>query len=433
MLRPAVLALVLLAPLALGAAPVWAWSSLAVLLALLVMAQGGRALAGAGPRSRWPLPRWTAGPIAVLAGLALWQLTAGAPVHPLRLRLADALDDPAAMLASPILHRAEAADAVVRIASPAALAWLTAQIWTGARVRPALAALTLVGACVAAYGLAAHALDFDRVLWLAGPFYPSPTGPFVARGAFAAYLTLAMLAAAALWIARDAAASGLAGALAWTVMAAALVASQSRAGLAAALAAHLLLFALAARGGWLSPRAAAGWALGVIAATGIAGVAAGLDGRMADLPDDLAHRLAVWRTGVAAVADRPWTGHGLGSFPHLFEVYRTPAAAQPVASAHSLPLEWAAELGLPGAAALLAVLLGTAAALLRAPATGGAVLAALPALAAVTVQGAVDPGPQVPAVTLTAGLLVGLGLSRSPGLSRGPAGRRRPLSHPEPP
>jgi O-antigen ligase len=84
-----------------------------------------------------------------------------------------------------------------------------------------------------------------------------------------------------------------------------------------------------------------------------------------------------------------------------------------VTSAHSLPLEWAGEAGVPGALALLALLLGVVGALLRrVPAGSPAVLAALPALAAMVLQGAVDPGPQVPGAAVTAGLLIGLGLSR---------------------
>jgi O-antigen ligase len=81
-------------------------------------------------------------------------------------------------------------------------------------------------------------------------------------------------------------------------------------------------------------------------------------------------------------------------------------------SAHSGPLEWAVELGVPGALAWLAVLAGAAVATLRARPAGAAALAGLPALAAVGVQGAVDPGPQVPAAALTAALLVGLALAR---------------------
>lgn len=413
MLRPAIMALVLLAPLALGAAPPWAWASLACLLAGLAMLQGGLAIAGAAPAHPWPLPGWTALPLAVLAGVIVWQLVAPGPVHPLRRELADALGTPADLLRAPILHRAEAHDAVVRIAGPLAVAWLAAQAWTGAPVRPALAALAVAGAGVAAYALAAHAIAPERVLWLSGPFYPTPTGPFVARGAFAAYLTLAMLAAGALWLTRADAAAGWPLALIWALMGGALIASQSRAGLLAAVAAHLLLLALAVRGRWLPPAPAAAWAAGLLAAAALGTIAAGLDGRLADLPADLSHRGAIWQASLAAIADRPWTGHGLGSFPHLYELYRMPGAAQPVASAHALALEWAAEVGVPGALALLAVVLGAAAALWRAPVGGTAQLAALPALVALALQGAVDPGPQVPGVALTAGLLIGLGLSRA--------------------
>lgn len=423
MLRPAILALVLLAPAALGAAPAWAWGSLACLIGALAAAQGGLLLAGrtAGPP---PLPPgWMLMPLAALAAFALWQLTAPLPVHPLRSQLADALGAPAALRASPILHPTEARDAAVRMAAPAVLAWLVALAWTGTPVRPALAGLSLAGAVIAGYALAAHALDPNAVLWLEGPFYPTPTGPFVARGAFAAYLTLAMLAAAVVWLTRAETASGWASALAWGLMAIALLASQSRAGLAAAVAAHLLLLWLAVRGRWLAVAPAAGAALALLTGAALGAAAAGLDGRLADLPADLERRLAVWRAGLSAVAARPWTGHGLGSFPYLWELYRPPGAGKPVLSAHSTPLEWAAELGIPGALALLTGLLGIAWALLSVPAGRIAALAAPPALAAVLLQGAVDVGAQVPGVALTAALLVGLGLSRV----RGPGGRS--ISH----
>lgn len=428
MLRPAVLALVLSSPLALGGAPAWAWASLAVLLGALGCLQGGLlALAPAAPPaggSPWPLPGWATAALALLAGLVVWQLAAPWPVHPLRPQLADALGGSAGAAQAVSLHRtvgqhgtvalhgAEAVDAAVRIASVVLLAWLAAQAWAGARTRPALAGLTAAGGLVAGTALLAHAAGIDGVLWLPGPFHPTPTGPFVARGAFACYLTLAMLAAAALWLTRRDGDPGWAAALAWALIAAGLIASQSRAGLAAAAAGHLLLLGLAVRGRWLAPRTAVLWGAGLLAAAGLAAVAAGAGGRLADLPADLAHRTVIWQAALAAIAERPWIGHGLGSFPHVFELYRPAAAAQPVVSAHSGPLEWAVELGVPGALAWLAVLAGAAVATLRARPAGAAALAGLPALAVVGVQGAVDPGPQVPAAALTAALLVGLALAR---------------------
>ncbi|WP_200372108.1 O-antigen ligase family protein [Rhodovibrio salinarum] len=405
----------LLAPIALGAAPAWAWSSLACLIAVLAILQGGLLLLVAPqPVRPWPLPAWAVVPLLGIAGLALWQLTASLPVHPLRIALADTLRPGASLLATPILHRAEALDAVVRLGSVLLLGWLVAQAWTGAPVRPALSALALAGTLVAGSALSSHALGVENVLWLQGPFHPTPTGPFVARGAFACYLTLTMLAGAALWLTREGDTPGTLLAFAWTLMAAGLVASQSRTAVIAALAAHLLLLALAARGHWLDRRQALVGSAGMLALAALALLAAGLDGRLADLPGDLAHRAVIWQAALAAIAEQPWTGHGLGSFPELYPLYRLPSATQPVISAHSGPLEWATELGLPAAGAWLALLLGFAVALLRAPARSAGVLAAVPALTVVALQGAVDPGPQIPAVALTAALLVGLGLSRTP-------------------
>jgi O-antigen ligase len=415
---PAVLRFLLLlpvlpAPFALGAAPVWAWATVSAWVCVLVVVWAAGAAAGRTAVAAWPLPRIAVGLLVALAGFAVWQVTAGWPVHPLRRELAGLSGQ--AVLASPVLDRAEALDAILRIAGPVLLALLAARLWAGRSIRPALGALATAGAAVAGYGLAAHALGWTGPLALVGGSgYAGATGPFVARGAFAGTCALAMLAAGALWLTRDVDDPPALDWLlpsAWALAGAALLASQSRLGFAAAGAGHLVLLLCALRGGWLSARAAGLSALVLAILGGLGAGLAGLDGRLAAAAGDLPHRLAIWQAGVAALVDRPWLGHGLGSFPQVYELYRPAGAAQPVASAHSGPLEWAVELGVPAALAWLAVLASVAWAAVRLPrGSTGAVLAP-PVLVLLAVQGTLDFAPQVPAFALWIALALGLALA----------------------
>jgi O-antigen ligase len=303
------------------------------------------------------------------------------------------------------------------------LALLAAQLWAGRSIRPALGAVTAAGVAVAGYGLAAHALGWIGPLALVdGRGYQGATGPFVARGAFAGICALTMLVAGALWLTRDLddppALDWLLPA-AWALAGAALLASQSRLGFAAAGTGHLALLLCALSGGWLAAGRAGLFAFALLGLGGLGAGLAGLDDRLAEALGDLPHRLTIWQTGVAAVLDRPWLGHGLGSFPQVYELYRAAGAAQPVASAHSGPLEWAVELGVPGALAWLAVLAGVARAAVRVPRRSTGAVLAPPVLVLLAVQGAFDFAPQVPALALWIALALGLAL----------APRERPAAH----
>jgi O-antigen ligase len=68
-------------------------------------------------------------------------------------------------------------------------------------------------------------------------------------------------------------------------------------------------------------------------------------------------RLAAWRSTLQIIADHPWFGTGLGTFPYVFPLYRSSEVSMFGIwdAAHDTPLEFAAELGLP-----LTVLVGLA-------------------------------------------------------------------------
>jgi O-antigen ligase len=203
------------------------------------------------------------------------------------------------------------------------------------------------------------------------------------------------------------------------------LASQSRLGLVAALGAHLLLAALLLRD--RRPRVLA--TAGLIALAFAGAATTGVGGRLLDAPGDLGQRVAIWRAGLAALAERPWLGHGLGSFAAAFEPHRPAGLGKPVLTAHSGPLEWAVEAGLPAAAAWLTglgLLAWRLLAAVRADPGAVAPAVALSALALLAGHGAMDAAPQVPAVAALGALLLGLGLAHydPPSARAGPAAAR---------
>jgi hypothetical protein len=117
-------------------------------------------------------------------------------------------------------------------------------------------------------------------------------------------------------------------------------------------------------------------------------------------------RYEYWRIGAEAFADHPIQGLGGGGFRVYWRQHRDVNAG--VTEVHSLELEMAAELGLPGLALLLAFLAGVGMAARRALRRGTPLAAG--AFAGCTVwvlHASIDWDWQVPAVTLPAVLLAG--------------------------
>jgi len=165
--------------------------------------------------------------------------------------------------------------------------------------------------------------------------------------------------------------------------------ARGRPRLAAAAAAAFTLVGLAltfARGAWLGgaaglllfivllPRQSLRPVLALLAAVLIAGGlalanAAGALGERAEsasAPGVVSDRVAMWRASLAMLRDRPLLGSGLNTFSLIYPRYRLPqdrAAGQPFA--HNIFLNMAAEGGLAGLGAFLAVLATTGALGLR--------------------------------------------------------------------
>jgi O-antigen ligase len=146
-------------------------------------------------------------------------------------------------------------------------------------------------------------------------------------------------------------------------------------------------------------------------------LAAGADaGRLTSASSN---RYEYWRIGLDAFARDPLTGTGAGGF--RVEWLRERQIAEAVRDTHSLEVEMAAELGLPGLLAL--ALLVTAVALcarraLRHDAASAAGWAA--ALLAWFLHASIDWDWQLPAVTLPAIVLAAALIVASEGVSRRP-------------
>jgi O-antigen ligase len=141
-------------------------------------------------------------------------------------------------------------------------------------------------------------------------------------------------------------------------------------------------------------------------------------------------RYEYWQVGVQAFADHPLGGLGAGGFRVYWRQHRDVDAG--VTEVHSLELELAAELGLPGLALLLALLAGVGLAARQALRRGAPL--AVAGVAGCTVwllHASIDWDWQVPAVTLPAILLAG-GLLAECELPADPVGEPLLVGEPEP-
>jgi len=130
-------------------------------------------------------------------------------------------------------------------------------------------------------------------------------------------------------------------------------------------------------------------------------------------------RLAVYRSTLQMIADHPWFGTGLGTFAWSFPGYRSPEISLfgVFDLAHSTPLELAADLGIPLAAAIglgwLLILTLLIRAALRRRRDGIVPLAALSFALIGLLHSMVDFSLQIPGYAIVAFAVVGGGLGQS--------------------
>lgn len=435
--------IIILSPLPLaGARPIWD-SLLTVIVAVALLAHVWHRARARRPVTGFPAVLIAAGTLVV--GVAVWggvQATPGlvAPdwVHPAWIMAAQTLgtgDLPAAISVAP--------EQSVRTA----ITFLTYVAFGGLvalhcrREKNATLLLTLfmlAQGAYAIYGLTMHLSGLEMVLWYDKDAYRgSVTSTFINRNSYATYVGLGLLATLTLtlrYVRRVAQsdlsprgkvlefASGVWGhvvvpVLVLSVGTIALLLTGSRMGLAAFTTAALVflvvwLARLRGRQRWV------GYGLLALVLIVMAGnFALSGDTTMARF-DALFERgdgrFTAYPLVLQAIEDRPWLGHGLGTFETAFRLYRDESVGVFFTRAHSDYLELAMGAGLPGAVAMVlafAVLgvAGMIAALRRTEFERP--LLAVAALVLVAVHATVDFSLQIPAVALAVVLLVANGLA----------------------
>lgn len=237
----------------------------------------------------------------------------------------------------------------------------------GREARFARRALLIISASAglyAAYGLAIYIAGNQNILWFQKWAYlESLTGTHVSRNSFAAYMGLGFFCALTLifrHLKNETAQNKLplgqaflnAGGTEATALFSlflilpALLLTDSRGGLLS-IVAGLVVFTLLVFAKRTVPRKLL--IILLVVGAGAAGLTLTAFGqKLTDI-----HRLfsderpEIWQVTMEMIADHPLTGQGLNTYPTLFDTYHPENIGRNFTRAHSTPLEWAAEAGIP--------------------------------------------------------------------------------------
>jgi O-antigen ligase len=440
------LALIALAPLPFGSNRPWSWSLLALGSAALLGVWTLAALVN--PTLHTALWRHYR-PLAVGFGLfILWTIFQAMPFSPVGWH-DPAWQDASNALGTPLpgaisLSPDSSLTGVMRLLSYGIVFWLGLQLCRHRRRALILWwAICLTVTAYAVYGLVVQLTDSRTILWFAKWSYQSSlTSTFVNRNHFATYVGLGLLVTLALITeeVRNAAQHGLSTRtgliyfldhmrpplfllmVIFVVLATALLLTHSRAGaLCAAFGVATLIGALALSQPFRSRTLV--WFGGIIVLVGFAILFVSgntIWSRMGDLVENVGAREQVYGIALRAIADRPWLGHGLGTFAMIFRLLRGEGFGVNEAIydvAHNSYLEMAVEAGVPAALLLYALLAVMTAVFVRGAKTRRHdAIYSCTGLAATMLVGAhslVDFSLQIPAIAATYFLMAGAAYAQS--------------------
>lgn len=424
--------ILLLAPLPLGSNRPVTWTLLALVVGLLCLT--------------WPLvlrqerdaPILSVRPLALpltLFGAALaWaflQTVPGLPVdwhHPLWRAVAGALGPDRQVAGRIGLSPSAAVTGILRLLCYAGVFWL-AFLHAGSRRRAwrLVDLLAMAGAAYALYGLGVQLTGARSILWMEKWAYQDVlTSTFVNRNSYATFAGMGILCAVTVVLRRLSDEEGVIRplrrfdrttglyALGGMAMVLALAATESRGGMLATIAgmvSYPVLLMLTR----LRPRHRL--VLGLTLGLGSVGLMMILIGLVPATPGgDIADRQRIYRTVAGLIAERPWLGHGLGSFPAVMAMARTPEITQVWTEAHQTYLELGLELGIPAACLLLLAILSLVAHCLlgddRRPSDRLLRALGLSATLLVAIHATVDFSMQIPAVAVTWVAIIGTVVGR---------------------
>ncbi len=387
-------AVVLFAAIPMGANRDWAWSPIVVLLGVLAVWQAlgfGIADGHVLRPAEWRPLTVVVLCFLIIVAIGIVQIL---PLVPPSWR-SDLYSRAASVLGHPVTAivsvNADASRAILMkiVACGAIFAMARAMCRDRRRARLLLVLFLASAVVVTAYGLVMQATNgscyvfsYSKRSDLAPPgrqFLCALSGTFVNSNSYAAFAGMALVAALGLTFSRSPAgpdksnnmtpraapATWLTGARAVYLASSlllfgGLLLSESRAGFGATVLGALLLGVSLSRG--RSPsRPALGWAFAAAIFVGaafalIAGSA--FFTKMSKLSDeDIVGRFRMWQIAISAIEQSPWLGWGLGSFPDVYSLLQPPDLQIPNDKAHSTPLEWIMELGIPGAMCAFATVL----------------------------------------------------------------------------
>ena len=233
-------------------------------------------------------------------------------------------------------HRPSTLQVTLQLAALSATAWIACSV-AKQFLEPLLEALAWFGFLMSIMSVLAYYTSPGQILWTFESPYPDTWGPFLSRNNFAQFLELTL--PIALWQALYRPNPLLSWAMAATMLAAGLV-SASRAG-----ALLLCLVTLAAF--LFAPRALRKFAVLFVLT---AGTFAALSGASTLLhrftSDPFVQRDQIYRSTLAMIRERPWTGYGLGTFSLVYPEFALFDSGYSIDHAHNDWLEWTSEGGL---------------------------------------------------------------------------------------
>ena len=387
-------------------------------------------------------------PALLLLAVLIWIFVQGSTAvpegwhHPVWSQVRSTLDDPT-IRGAISLNPDGTPVMLARIGTYAAVFWLAMQYGRSSNSAHVIFwAIALSGMLYATYGIWAYLSGSGKILFADKWAYQySLTSTFVNRNHYAVFAGMGLITSfgmAIRYLKRDASGAFdssrrflnsmenlslpvfiLTGIC--VVTGSALLLTQSRGGVFFSAGALVTLVLLLQAGGTLRKRSSLAL-VGALAVLGAAmfaisggGFTERFSGKLLKSDRELIHSVAL-----DAIADAPLTGHGAGSFPSLFHLYRDaefPAISPAFAAAHSVYLEFAAETGLIAAALYFGMLLLIVVRCFIGarnrrrnqlyPAVGGAVAVLI------GLHSYFDFGPQTPGVAVTFAALLGVAFAQA--------------------
>lgn len=316
-----------------------------------------------GTMTVWVPQRWALSVLeaALLGAAAVWALATA--LHPVPIRGSILLAPLGATVlwglvsaAGWTVYRHETWEAVVHWSAVFAVFLLGLQLLSdGGERRAFLRGFLYFGFAVSVIAVLQFHSSQGKFLWLFSSPYPDLLGPFQNRNNFAAFVEL--LVPVALWEALNDRRNRTIYLAMAAVLVAAVIASASRAGTVLVCAEVIAVLVISKVRGILARKdllATTAWTLSLVAVFVLVAGWEGLWHRLQD-PDPFAFRRDIHASTLAMIADRPWTGFGMGTYQTVYPAFAVFDIGRVVNHAHNDWIEWTAEGGVPLLVLLLPV------------------------------------------------------------------------------